>query len=238
MLSSLGFSRTICRALIALMAFCVISAGAQARSIRTHNVKIAVVGDSLANDLANGLEDLFGNRPNIHILKQTRFATGLVRTDYYDWDGVIRRFLHQHNPDVILVVIGGNDHQAIRVNGKRYEPFDKDWVAEYERRVSRFMNNIKREHAQVYWIGLPPVRSDSLTRAYSVMNRIYRHEAARHGFHYFSVWKKFLTRGAYSSFGRSLEGARRQLRTDDGKHFTDAGRVLLASYVAKAIGLR
>src|SRR5690242_10288896 len=118
-LTSLGSPRTICRALIALMALCFISAGAQARSIRTHNVKIAVVGDSLANDLANGLEDLFGNRPNVHILKQTRFATGLVRTDYYDWDGVIRKFLHQHNPDVILVVIGGNDHQAIRVNGNR-----------------------------------------------------------------------------------------------------------------------
>src|SRR6185437_11700912 len=238
LLTSLGFSRGICRALVALTALCAISADAQARSARPHNIKIAVVGDSLANDLANGLEDLYGNKPNVQILKQTRFATGLVRTDYYDWDAVIRKFLYQHDPNVILVVIGGNDHQPIRVDGKRYEPFEKDWIAEYERRVSRFMNTIKREHAQVYWIGLPPVRDGSLMHAYDIMNSIYRHEAARHKFHYFSTWNKFLSKGAYSSFGRSLQGVRRQLRTEDGKHFTEAGRALFASYVVKAIDLR
>jgi hypothetical protein len=237
-LTQLGISRTLCRALVVLVALCAISGEAQARSVRAHGTKIAVVGDSVANDLANGLEDLFEKRPNIKIVKQTRFATGLVRTDYYNWNAVIKKFLHEHNPDVILVVIGGNDHQALRVHGKRYEPFDKGWVAEYKRRVSRFMNNIKREHAQVYWIGLPPVRSDSLTHAYKIMNRIYRHEAARHGFHYFSVWKKFLVKGAYSSFGRSLKGVRRQLRKEDGEHFTEVGRIVFASYVANALGLR
>jgi hypothetical protein len=70
------------------------------------------------------------------------------------------------------------------------------------------------------------------------MNRIYRHEAARHGFHYFSVWKKFLVKGAYSSFGRSLKGVRRQLRKEDGEHFTEVGRIVFASYVANALGLR
>jgi hypothetical protein len=31
---------------------------------------------------------------------------------------------------------------------------------------------------------------------------------------------------------------RRQIRKDDGMHFTEAGRILFASYVANAIGLR
>jgi len=245
-LTQLGPSHVVRRAFISLIALVALSAGAQAQSeaqttllsARAHNITIAVVGDSIANDLGNGLEELFGKRPNIRIDKETRFATGLVRTDYYNWNAVIRKFLHEHNPDVILVVIGGNDHQAIRVDDKRYEPFDKGWVAEYERRVSRFMNSIKRERTQVYWIGLPPVRSDKLTQAYKIMNRIYRREAAKHGFHYFSVWNKFLTKGAYSSFGQSLEGVRRQLRKEDGMHFTEAGKILFASYVANALGLR
>jgi hypothetical protein len=81
------------------------------------------------------------------------------------------------------------------------------------------------------------VRSDSLTQAYEVMNRIYQRQAAKHGIHYYSVWDKFLTKGAYSSFGESLEGVRRQLRKEDGMHFTEAGKILFASYVANAIGL-
>jgi len=48
---------------------------------------------------------------------------------------------------------------------------------------------------------------------------------------------RFLSKGAYSSFGESLEGVRRRLRKQDGEHFTEAGRILFASYVANAIGL-
>ena len=211
---------------------------AQARPTRGDTTTIAVIGDSVANDLGRGLEDLVGNKRHVRVVKQTRFATGLVRTDYYDWNAVLTKFLRHHRPNVILVVIGGNDHQALRVHGRRYEPFSKGWMAEYRRRVARFMRHFKHTHAQVYWVSLPPVRSHTLTRAYRKINAIYRREATRHGFHYLSVWKRFLSDGAYSSFGESLEGVKRRLRKQDGMHFTGAGRILFAAYVANAIGLR
>lgn len=233
---------TVLAALCALVALAAFTAGAQAHSTslsaRKNVTKIAVVGDSVANDLGRGFEDLFEGNSKVQIIKQTQFATGLVRTDYFDWNATVRTFLRQHNPDVILVVMGGNDHQTIRVKGHGYEPFERGWVAEYDKRVAHFMRHFKHERTQVYWVSLPPVRSDRLTKAYRVMNKIYRRQAKRHGFHYLSVWNKFLNKGAYSSFGRSLEGVKRQLRKDDGMHFTAAGRVLFASYVANAIGLR
>lgn len=231
--------RACAAALIALVA---LTAGAQAQStllsVRKQPVKIAVVGDSVANDLGRGLEDLFENKRGVQIIKKTQFATGLVRTDFFDWNTTVRAFFRQHNPDVVLVVMGGNDNQAIRLKGLRYEPSDKAWLAEYERRVARFMKHFKQRRTQVYWVSLPPVRSERLTNAYRVMNRIYERQATKHGFHYLNVWDKFLNKGAYSSFGQSLEGVRRQIRKQDGMHFTDAGRVLFASYVANAIRLR
>lgn len=240
-LTQLNPSRILTTAFVALLALCL-AADAHAQSTnlsaRKQPTRIAVIGDSVANDLGRGFQDLFENKPNVEIVKQTKFATGLVRTDYYDWNGTVRKFLKEHNPDVILVVIGGNDRQAIRVNGQRYEPFEKGWVVDYERRVARFMKNFKGERAQVYWVSLPPVRSEKLTNAFREMNKIYRRQAERHGFHYLNVWNRFLTKGAYSSFGQSLEGVRRQIRKDDGMHFTEAGRILFASYVANAIGLR
>jgi len=224
-----------------LAAFITVGAQAQGTTLsaRNHPITVAVVGDSVANDLGNGMEDLFVRHRNVRVVKKTRFATGLVRTDYFNWNASIREFLNHHDPDVILVLIGGNDRQAIRTKGRRLDPLTRPWVAEYQRRVGHFMRNIRRERAKVFWIGLPAVRSDSLTHAYRVMNRIYRREARRYGFRYVSIWDEFLSpSGGYTSFGESLEGVKRRLRKNDGMHFTEAGRLSLAAYVAHAIGLQ
>jgi len=233
-------SLTLRRSLAALLTAMLVGVATQlAFAARAHALTVAVIGDSVAHDLGRGMEDLFANNRHVRIIRQTKFATGLVRTDYYDWNAVARDFLRHHKPDVILVVMGGNDRQAIRVHGRRYDALSKGWLADYERRVSRFMNTIKHKRARVYWIGLPPVRSDALNYAYRIMNRVYRREAARHRFEYVDVWHKFTTRGgAYSSFGQSLEGVKRRIRMEDGEHFTQVGRLVFAAEVAKKIGLR
>ena len=55
-------------------------------------ISIAVVGDLLANDLGNGMEDIFAGK-QVRVIKQTRFATGLVRTDYFNWNATVRNAL-------------------------------------------------------------------------------------------------------------------------------------------------
>jgi uncharacterized protein len=229
--------------ILALVAVCYVTAPAQARTTsltaRSHSIQVAVLGDSVAHDLGRGMQDLFAGDKRVRVIRQTKFATGLVRTDYYNWNKVARDFLRRHKPNVIFVVIGGNDHQTIRRHGKRYDPGTRAWRAEYTRLVSHFMNNFAHSHAQVYWVSLPPVRSSRLTAAYRMINNIYRHQAERHGFHFISIWKKFLAAdGAYSSFGDNLSGVKRRLRMDDGEHFTNDGRLLFAHDVARAAGLR
>jgi hypothetical protein len=200
---------------------------------------IAVIGDSLANDLGRGMETLYQRHSNIRVLKYTRFSTGLVRTDYFDWNIAVRRFLDSSNPDIIIVVIGGNDNQHIRTEHQRLEPLSPEWVAEYERRVSAFMAPLQKDRAKIYWVSLPIVRSPSLSRSFSVMNEIYRRQAKHHAIRYVNIWGKFADpSGAYSSFGKSLEGVRRQLREDDGMHFTETGSLRFAAQVGHSIGLR
>ena len=239
--SAAALRRAVVGVLLTVLMMTAAQAQETALSARRHHpVTIAVVGDSMANDLGNGMEDLFARHSNVRVVKKTRFATGLVRTDYYNWDAEIRQFLATHDPDVILVLIGGNDRQPIRLeDDRRLDPLTRPWMAEYQKRVSKFMRNIRRERARTFWIGLPAVRSDSLTQAYQAMNRMYRYEARRHGFKYVSIWNEFLSpSGGYTSFGQSLEGVRRRLRQTDGMHFNETGRLSLAAYVAHAIGLR
>ena len=230
--------------IFALLAAGTITAAAPGHSdllsARKGPITVAVLGDSVAHDLGRGMQDLFADNHRVRVVRQTKFATGLVRTDYYNWNKVARDFLRSHKPGVVFVVMGGNDNQTIRRGGKRYDPGTKAWRAEYNRLVSRFMNNFSRKHtrARIYWVSLPPVRSSKLSAAYRRLNGIYRYQAKRHGFHYVSVWKRFLTpKGTYSSFGDNLNGVKRRLRMDDGQHFTDDGRLLFAHDIARAAGL-
>ena len=240
--SAIAFLTLLAGMLAALMGVTIADAApahSVALSARTRAMSVAVVGDSVANDLKRGLEDLFDGQPHVRIVNQTRFATGLVRTEYFNWNATVRDFLKHEDPDAIVVVIGGNDRQPIRIGGRRLDPLSRPWTAEYTRRVSHFMETMKRSRAKVYWVGLPAVRSPKLSVAYRAMNGIFRREALKHGFAFVDIWNEFLTPdGAYSSFGQSLEGVKRQLREDDGMHFTEAGRLLLAHHVARAIGLR
>ena len=129
---------------LSLLAVCSLALPAQAQSTalsaRAHTLEVAVLGDSVAHDLARGMEDLFSNNSRIRVVRQTRFSTGLVRTDYYDWNAVARKFLKHHAPDVVIVVLGGNDRQDIREHGHRYDPLSKRWVANYRQRVAHFIN--------------------------------------------------------------------------------------------------
>ena len=226
MILRIGFS--------AILAFILMhGAPAEARP-----VSVAVVGDSLANDLANGMEDNFAGKP-VQVIKLTQFATGLVRTDYFNWNGTVRNALRHGDANIVVVVLGGNDNQPIRVDGRRLDPLTKEWRAEYTRRVGHFMDTMRKSRGKLYWVGLPDVRSDKLGNAYRAMNAIYKREARKRGMKYVEIWGKFHAKdSAYSSFGMSLEGVKRQIRKDDGMHFTEDGRRVFADYVSKVIGLR
>src|SRR5215210_5256946 len=55
----------------------------------TPTTKIVVFGDSMADWLAYGLEDAFGETPEIGVLRKQRANTGLIRTEVrgesFDW---------------------------------------------------------------------------------------------------------------------------------------------------------
>jgi hypothetical protein len=202
----------------------------------TKPLRIGIVGDSIAGDLERGMQKLLAGRDNLKIFKLTKPATGLMRDDVYDWDRALADFLRKTRLDAVAVMIGGNDRQSVWMDGRRLSHGSPEWQAEYERRVARFMDILATEKAKVYWIGLPVVRSESMSRDYRSLNRIFRAEAGRHRFGYIGTWEAFAdARGRYQSFGPDIEGVKRRLRKNDGMHFTSAGELRLASLLARAI---
>ncbi len=84
---------------------------------------IVVLGDSMADWLAYGLEDAFNETPEIGILRKHRTNSGLIRgdtrADSLDWVQAARDILNADKADFIVMMIGLGDRQAIR---ERLEP--------------------------------------------------------------------------------------------------------------------
>jgi hypothetical protein len=86
---------------------------------------IAVLGDSMADWLAYGLEDTFSDTPEVNILRKNKPASGLIRYDARvetDWAKVTREILAADKPTYVVMMLGLNDRQSIRERAAPVKP--------------------------------------------------------------------------------------------------------------------
>jgi len=78
---------------------------------------VLVLGDAMADWLGFGLEDAFGETPEIGVVRKHHANGGLIHNDSrnaYDWPQAAREILAADKPDFIVMMIGASDRQAIR----------------------------------------------------------------------------------------------------------------------------
>ena len=79
---------------------------------------VLVLGDSMADWLAYGLEDALGEPPDLAVVRKNRATSGLIRYDSrnetQDWGQVIREAIAQTKPRFIVMMVGLNDRVSIR----------------------------------------------------------------------------------------------------------------------------
>ncbi len=79
---------------------------------------VLVIGDSLADWLAYGLEEALTDTPEIGVVRKIRPASGLVRyearNEMLEWPQAVKEMLASEQPSVIVVMLGLNDRQALR----------------------------------------------------------------------------------------------------------------------------
>lgn len=79
---------------------------------------VLVLGDSMADWLAYGLEDALGDPPDLAVVRKNRATSGLIRYDSrnesQDWGQVIREAIAQTKPKFIVMMLGLNDRVSIR----------------------------------------------------------------------------------------------------------------------------
>ncbi len=105
-----------------------------------NKLRVAVIGDSLASGLGVYLERVL--RPAlVRVSRQGRISTGLARPDYFDWPAALSEIVDNFQPDLIVVMLGENDNQALRnAAGREETPVGTfEWPQAYGERVEDFM---------------------------------------------------------------------------------------------------
>jgi uncharacterized protein len=79
---------------------------------------VVVVGDSMADWLGYGLDEIYADQPEIGVERKIRATAGLIRYDskneVLDWPQVIKDALANGKPNAIVVMLGLNDRVPLR----------------------------------------------------------------------------------------------------------------------------
>jgi uncharacterized protein len=79
---------------------------------------IVVIGDSLADWLAYGLDETYSDQPDMGVVRKIKATSGLVRydakNDTLDWPQALKDTLAGEKPNAIVVMLGLNDRLALK----------------------------------------------------------------------------------------------------------------------------
>lgn len=198
--------------------------------------RVLVVGDFLAGGLADGLAAAYEQNADVVIVNRSNGSSGLVRDDYYDWPGNIGTLIDEEKPNAVVVMIGSNDRQQMRVDGNREQPRSEAWLKEYEHRATALIKAVRDKNLPLIWVGNLPFRPGAMSSDMLAFNDIYRRLVTDAGGEYVDVWDGFVDEsGAFATNGPDMNGQPAQLRSSDGINVTRDGRRKIAFYAEKPL---
>lgn len=202
--------------------------------VPTHHVH--VIGDSLAELLAQGLKDRLAEvSPGVVTVRRTRSSSGLVRDDYHDWPKALAELFAGPDPvDLIVIMMGSNDRQALRDETGAHEFRTERWQQLYAKRIDALLAMAREKQVPVQWIGMPIMQAQRLSADMVYLNAIARERVLAAGGTYTDLWEAFAgSSGEYAAVGPDTSGQTARLRTADGIHFTRAGIGKLGFFAAR-----
>lgn len=195
--------------------------------------RIVVLGDSLADLVAEGLDDALNDRPDIAVSRRVKADSGLVRSDFYDWPKAVAETLAaEPKPSIAVLLIGLNDRQTLRDGDLVQEPLSPRWRELYRERIDTIARTFADKRVPFIWVGVPPMQNARLSADLMVLNDLYRERAEKAGGTYVDLWGGFVdAENRYTASGPDVSGQTMRLRLGDGVHFTRAGARKAAHFV-------
>ena len=205
---------------------------------------VLLIGDSnIFGALGHALE----RRLRARGLRVERFGkptSGLSRPDFFDWPREGARRLAVTDPDIVIFMVGGNDHQRLEApggTGTRVRWAEADaWREEYTRRVREMARLLRGGGRRVFFLS-PTNRAPRIDREDAFrISRVQEH--ALEGVDDVT-WIDMIAlttdaRGRWLDRGVGADGCWQIWRRPDGIHLTDEGGELVAEHLIAEIDAR
>jgi len=194
---------------------------------------IGVFGDSLGDGVWSGLYVVLKKHPEDHLFRYSKVGTGLTKPDYESWFGEFTKQLDADHISVAVIMFGANDQESIRdENRKGYLFQSEGWKRTYSAHVDAILGELSKRHIQAIWLGIPILRKDDLNKGADYLNQIFQDSAQKAGATFLPLTDDFKgPDGGFASHLPDSAGHMKQVRADDGIHFTPWGYQLVAEKV-------
>ena len=197
------------------------------------NHHVLVIGDTLAGQIAEGLEDSLQDRADVAVENKAKADSGLVRSDFYDWPKMAGELLAADAKVMVgVVVLGPNDRQVIREGEITHEPLSERWLQLYRARIEAVASAFSAKRVPLIWVGAPPMQNPRLSTDLTTLNDLFRKGTEGAGGQFVDLWEAYVdTENRYTAMGPDVNGQIARLRLGDGVHFTKAGARKAAHFV-------
>ena len=205
---------------------------------RKNQLAMWVGGDSMAMIFGQSLVAMSQPTHVIDAVLDYKVSSGLSRPDFFNWPVRMQAQMKSFDPHVAVVMIGTNDGQSVQYQGKVLQFNTPAWLALYHKRVGEAMDIlIGHQHRQVWWIGLPIMRSGAFSKVVTILNSVYQQEAAtRPDVHWVDTYLMYADKhGRYQDYLPGPNGQAELMRQSDGIHFSRAGADVAAKLVLDQI---
>ena len=196
-------------------------------------LQILLIGDSMLNvGLGDVLKKRFKEFGDIEITYFGKNSTGLVRQDYFDWFKKLEELCKGKKYHLIVLMIGANDAQCIRTNGKDVQYGSDAWNEVYRSKVISFASMMSGNSVKFYWLGMPAMLSPFFDKKMRAVTKVYEEETARFKNGKFIPTIDILSEGTgkYKEYV-NFEGKRVWARGRDGIHFAPGGGEIITKSV-------
>ena len=203
--------------------------------------RVSIHGDSLASGFGGLLKSIL-DRKGVTTFLATHGSSGLSQPGFFDWPNHLNVWVPQEDADVVVIGLGANDGQDVKIDGLSYSPQDPEWSVEYQRRVTELVTLVTSQGRSLVWVGTPDGKGKAFRANLGILrtatkNAIDTARANGADVVYLDTWNLFLgLDGNYSQFVIDpSDGERKKSRDGDGFHLSLVGNKILAAAITAEI---
>lgn len=197
-------------------------------------LRLWVGGDSFAGSLGPAMIRALKKTGVVKQTTDARKSTGLSRPDVLNWPKHLASYLDQIDPEIVVLMVGGNDAQDITTADKKtLSTGTPEWREEYAARVRAMLDTVLKPNRQLIWVGIPVMENKHIQKYVPIANDIVRTEVQKREHATFIDTSRTLAgpKGEFVIRQPQPNGRTIQVREDDGVHPSTTGADMIAELV-------